>query len=109
MTGTHLNTQKKERTPIYDNISCGVPNLLSRIGTKINGVPHINSNCETHLAFRTTVENRLHVIIGFSGNYGSKIIRTVHLAHCLSPILLKACAGHCMGEWTSDLGMADLI
>ena len=35
----YLNNRIKERTPIYDNISCDVPNLLSGVGTKINGIP----------------------------------------------------------------------
>ena len=43
MTDTHLNNQKKEGTPIYDNSSCDVANLLSRIGTKINSILYLNT------------------------------------------------------------------
>lgn len=64
MTGTHLSNQEKERTPIYDNISCDVANLLSKIGTKINWISHLN-DCTTHLAFRSTVEYSLQVRLEF--------------------------------------------
>ena len=53
----YLNNRMEGNTLIYDNISCDIPSLLSRIGTKINGISHLN-DCETHLACRGPEYNR---------------------------------------------------
>ena len=48
--------RKKERTPIYDNIFCDVSNLLSRIGTKINGILHPNTSTTAKLTWHSGVQ-----------------------------------------------------